>query len=300
MSSKKSVWTKGDSLLLDNALATNNYRIFDYFSTLVLNRFKWTNLPQSLEGRFIEKALYNNGQAFFYKDEKLGYVCLPCEDCSELNIYGEPLAVKVFGHGFSKIVPISDGVRILDNDRATPPIVHINYYVNVLNEITHTIMMNLRQQRFPFIIPTTKETELTVKNIFNKMDELEPVIFTDKTLSEDIHGKEGIKVLNTGVPYLLDKLQDFKNDITNELYTLLGINNANTDKKERMLVDEVNVNNVSIMTSLDLAFKTRKDAVKEINKKFGLNISVDTTLNDIDLDFKGNTQDAKEVSFVDE
>ena len=67
-----------------------------------------------------------------------------------------------------------------------------------------------------------------------------------------------------------------------------------------MLVDEVNVNNVSIMTSLDLAFKTRKDAVKEINKKFGLNISVDTTLNDIDLDFKGNTQDAKEVSFVDE
>ena len=300
MSKKKSVWNRGDQLLLDNALSTNRYRLFDYFTTIVLNRFKWDNLPQSLEGRFIEKAFYNTGQAFFYKDEKLGFVCLPCEDCSELNIYGEPLAVRVTGHNFSKIVPLSKGVRILDNDRATPPVIHIEYYVNLLNEVTHTLMMNLRQQRYPYIIPTTKETEFTVKNIFNKIDEFEPVIFTDKTLSDDITGKEGIKVLNTGVPFIIDKLQEFKNDITNELYTLLGINNANTDKKERMLVDEVNVNNVSIMTSLDLAFKTRKDAVEQINKKFNLNISVETTLNDIDLDFKGDVQNSKGVEFIDE
>ena len=37
-----------------------------------------------------------------------------------------------------------------------------------------------------------------------------------------------------------------------------------------------------------------------INKKFNLNISVETTLNDIDLDFKGDVQNSKGVEFIDE
>ena len=55
--------------------------------------------------------------------------------------------------------------------------------------------------------------------------------------------------------------------------TLFGLNNV-IDKKERLIVDEANANNDYINRNVDLLFKNRKIACNEINKKFGLNISV--------------------------
>ena len=57
--------------------------------------------------------------------------------------------------------------------------------------------------------------------------------------------------------------------------TDVGIPNANTDKKERLLVDEVNSNNDFILVNIDHMYEERKIAVEEINKKFGLNITVE-------------------------
>lgn len=106
----------------------------------------------------------------------------------------------------------------------------------------------------------------------HQIDSGEDAIFVDERLSNG--GDIGINVLNTGAPFLLDKLQEHKNDVMNELMTWLGLNNANTDKKERMLVDEVNVNNAHILMNLDIEFKNREKACEEINKRYGLNIKV--------------------------
>ena len=72
----------------------------------------------------------------------------------------------------------------------------------------------------------------------------------------------------------MDKLQQQKTDLKNELLTYLGINNNNNVKKERMIVDEVNANNEYTSINLDLMFDLREKACKEINEKFGLNITV--------------------------
>ena len=56
----------------------------------------------------------------------------------------------------------------------------------------------------------------------------------------------------------------------------MGLNNsnANNGKKERLLVDEVNVNNGEILMYLDVDYKNRVKACEEINKRFGLNVKV--------------------------
>ena len=61
------------------------------------------------------------------------------------------------------------------------------------------------------------------------------------------------------------------------MLTFLGINNANTDKKERLITNEVDSNNELINYYLNCFYKPRKNACDEINKKYGLNIKV--TLN---------------------
>ena len=97
-----------------------------------------------------------------------------------------------------------------------------------------------------------------------------PFIFGSKQF--DLNNR--LSVLKTDAPFLLDKLQLYKHDVWCEALTFLGINNANTDKKERLITDEVNSNNELINYYLNCFYKTRKDACDRINKKYGLNISI--------------------------
>lgn len=267
MSRKKSVFHK-----TCNSVSFNEHRLFNLLKLLTMNRFKWENLPEGIESRHIEEALFNTGQVAFHEDKIYGLLVLPCASSGQLNIYGDPVEFVLTGHGFHKQVKVNDLVRIRNNDTSTPSIIHVKYYTEYLSNLETLMDDNLRQQRYPFIITTTKQNEFTMKNLYKKIEEGEDAIFVDERLSQG--GDLGINVLQTGVPFLLDKLQEHKNDVTNELMTWLGLNNANTDKKERMLVDEVNVNNTHILMNLDLEYKNRQKACEEINKKYGLNITV--------------------------
>ena len=98
-------------------------------------------------------------------------------------------------------------------------------------------------------------------------------------------GELGIEVAQLNAPFVADKLQQHKNNLMCELLTLLGLNNtaSNNMKKERLLVDEVNVNNDEIKMYLDIELACREYAVKKVNEKFGLNITVEKTQKDSDL-----------------
>ena len=56
--------------------------------------------------------------------------------------------------------------------------------------------------------------------------------------------------------------------------TFLGVNNANMDKRERLVTNEVEANNQQVQASEDVMLKARERACKLINKMFGTNIKV--------------------------
>ena len=97
----------------------------------------------------------------------------------------------------------------------------------------------------------------------------EPAIYADMDFDP-----KSLQCINLNIPYLVDKLQAAKHDIINECYTLLGISNANTDKKERLIVDEVNANDGQILATTNNMLMMRQLACDQINKMFGLNVSV--------------------------
>ena len=267
MSRKKSVFHQ-----TCNSVSFNEHRLYNLIKLLTINRFKWENLPEGVESRHIEEALFHTGQVAFYKDRIYGLLVLPCSSAGVLNIYGDPTEFVLTGHGFTKHVNKKDCVRVLNNDTATPSIMQVKYYTEYISNLETLMNDNLRQQRYPFIITTTKQSEFTMKNLMRQIDTGEDAIFVDERLSNG--GDVGINVLNTGAPFLLDKLQQHKHEVMNELMTWLGLNNANTEKKERLIVDEVNSNNMHILMNLDLEFKNREKACEEINKRYGLNIKV--------------------------
>ena len=250
---------------------TRNYL---YYKNIALNVYKWENLPNGIESRFIEQALFGNGQAFFFDHPELGLMCLPCSATNNINLYGEPTSVLVNGVGYCQQWSISKGVRILNNDTAIPTHAHVTHYAEKLAEIENIMNQNLRQQRFPYIILGNKRTEFSIKAMLRSVFNGDEAVMVDKDMFD---GRPGLQVINTDTPYLLDKLQMQKENYEKELLTFLGINST-IEKRERLLVDEANANNAYIEMSLDLGLKQRQYAADKINKMFGTNIQVVATI----------------------
>lgn len=256
----------------------NFFRLFNHYKTLALNIYRWEGLPEEIESHHIEKFLFEHGQAFFTIDKNLGFICLKCSQQNGLNVYGEPLGYVVNGYGYIKSYKADEGVRIKNNDLNTPTAYHILHYAKKMDEIEKTISQNLRQQKFPYIITTTKSNEFSAKAIWNKIENGEDALFVDKKWEDD--GELRFQAIPTIAPYLIDKLHIHKLELERELLTFLGLNCV-VEKKERLIADEANANEEHILMDLDLGYKTRQEACKLINEKFGLNVSVKKVINDL-------------------
>ena len=245
-------------------------QLYNRFLNLALNRFTWSNLPEGLTSRKMEEFLCKHGKVMFYKNSQGVLLALPCYDGGRRNYYNEPIEYEVVGVGYQDKVSIEDGVVIRNNALGTCDDDDILLFAERINEVEQTMDVNLFQQNINSILLCDEKERLTVRNIIQQIKEFKYVIIGKKGLA-----LSSTEVLNNNTPYLIDKLQLQKRELLNELLTFLGINNANTDKKERLIVDEVNANNDFILVNLDHMFDEREKAAKEINEKFGLNIKVE-------------------------
>lgn len=254
---------------VDEYAIDHTQEIFSRFLNLAINRFTWDNLPQGIESRKLEEFLIRYGMVAFFNDELYGNMILPCFNTSELNIYYEPTEVNVMGNKFDKKISIDDVVIIRNNATADNDYDDLLTFATRINEIELTMDINLNAQKTPFVVLCDEKERLTFKNIINEVRKFKYAIFGTKNLKMN-----NVDVLNTSSPYLLDKLQQQKRELFNELLSFLGINNNNVEKRERLLVDEVNANNEFILVNLEHMYEERKKACDLINEKFGTNIQV--------------------------
>ena len=243
-------------------------RLYTHYKMLALNMFTWENLPENLESRHIEKFLYEYGQVIFYDNKTFGKVCLPCSPTGALNIYSEPVSVIVNSYLIHDTVMLTDGVRILNNDLVISTDFYIRQYAEKMAEVEYAIDINVKQQKFPFFVETDKKNEYTMKQVFKQKDEGQPYIYANKKLGI---GETTVHTLS--VPYVVDKLHEYKFELEREILTFLGLNNT-IEKEERLLVDEINSNNDFIERNVEIMYKNRQYACEQINKIFGTNIRV--------------------------
>lgn len=252
------------------SMLTNNATYIDYLNRLRLlatSLFTWENLDEVAgfgASRFLEQSLFNNGRACFVKDDELGFMVLKVNPSDKLNIYNLPTKVMAWSIGYEKNYDFDDVVYIMNNELQLPTSQTINLIAYRLYETERTIDTNLIAQKTPILIEGDTKTILTLKNVYMQYSGNTPFIFGNKQF--DISNK--LNVLKTDAPYLIDKLTIHKHELWNEALTYLGIDNANTDKKERLITDEVESNNDLINFYLNCFYKTRKQACELINEKF--------------------------------
>lgn len=283
MKTKRVTETDVDNLLTESFL-------YKRFRLLALNTFQYEGLDDlGIEERHIENYLCDEGKCLWFMDKNYGLMCLPCESIG-VNVYGDPTRYRVRGFGYTKEIDVADGVLMENNKLRMPTHDVLLYFTRQLYEVVRARDVNVKTLKLPFIIATDDKQQLTAKKILEQIDDNTYAIVTNKNL---VNIEELIKVLPTGVKAYTAELTDLYHDILNECLTYLGINNANTDKKERLITNEVNANNQFISSCAEMFLESRQRAVERINEMFGTNISVSLRNSDLggNYNVEGTLQD---------
>lgn len=259
------------------AQMANNMTFSYYYYKLMLvarSLFEWENLPNNMDERWIEKYLFTSGKCIFYKDPVMGYMVAGLAQQGGVNCYGDPTSVYPVAENYvysgDKLVNGENCYVIRNNDLMLPNFPIIRHYAYKLCNIDRAIDTNVEAVKTPIIVRCSEKQKLSLKNAINQRKDNEPVIWASDLA--DIN--EMVDTLTTNAPIVFPQLQTQKHMILNEVFTDLGINNANMDKRERMVANEVEANNEQVKACEDVMLKARQQACKEINRIFGTNISV--------------------------
>lgn len=251
----------------------NNITYIDYYTRLkelALNVFEWHNLPDTIDERFLELTLYEMGYCLYFNDENIGNLALTCTIGGELSVYRIPVFRNAYSvNGYYKECTSKDSVLIFNNYLHTPTDLTIRLYAKRLYEIQRTIDVNVVSQKTPILILTDEKERLTMKNVYMQYDGNQPVIYGSNSFDPS-----RMQVLKTDAPYVSDKLIILLHQVWNEALTFLGIENSNTDKRERLVSDEVSANYGHIEAQRNVMLNARKQACDKINRMFGTDISV--------------------------
>lgn len=254
--------------------AMNNGTYKQYYNRLVelaISMFEWKNLPDSVDARFLELCLFVDGQAIFFYDEELGYLTLQNAMNGGFNVYRIPVNRRAYAvNGYNRELNENNSVIIFNNYLHTNSQLDAVMFAKRLYNLDRAIDVNANAMKTPIIIKCDETQRLTMLNLYKQYDGNEPYIFGDKAINTN-----AIQVFKTDAPYVADKLYQLKTQIWNEALTYLGISNINVQKKERLITDEVTRNQGGTIASRYSRLNARRDACKQINAMFGLDIWCD-------------------------
>lgn len=256
----------------DLSMIINDASFSDYYARLKMlacSIFYWKNLDKLYgigANDFLENSLFRFGKAVAVEDNENGKLILHVNPSNFVNVYDLPTTLECFSNGYNKTFDFDKTIYIKNNIDEIPTMNSIQLVAYRLYDTERAIDINRNALKTPLLIEGDKQSMLTLKNLYMQYSGNTPVIYGKKNFN--LSNK--LNVLKTDVPYLIDKLTIHKHELWNDLLSFLGINNANTDKKERLITDEVNSNDELINTYLSLFYTPRKIACDRINEKYNL------------------------------
>lgn len=264
---------KDNSIFNDTARLNNlTYEQYvDRLTELAVSMFEWRNLPETIDPRYIEMALFLNGCVVYFRDEVVGDLCLDCVAQGSFDVYGYPIRRRAYSryNHYQKNLNVDDSVIIWNNFLRKNNVLDMQMFSRRLANLDRIIDVNANAQKTPVMVTATEKQRLTMLNLYMKYDGNEPFIFGDANL--DLNG---LKVLQTDAPFVAQDIYQLKTEIWNEALTYLGISNVNITKRERLITDEVTRNQGGTVASRYSRLESRREAVKKINEMFGTNIEV--------------------------
>ena len=282
-----------NSYLSPSTVHCRNTRLQRYFRRYLMQKaisvFKWT-LPETWDADYFLYTLYSYGYCAILNTDEFG-VIPQWGALGGYNVFYRPTYVMITNpliKGMKKpTIGVDCTVVKLEPDYGGISDL-VAYYADMMALCAESIGINLVNSHVATVFPASnKSVAESYKKMYDKIASGDPAVVVDKNLFNDTGEPTWTPFqANLSQEYIADKILADMRKIEAMFDTDVGIPNANTDKKERLVTDEVNANNVETATRCEFWLEELKKACEETKKMFGIEFSVDWR-----VDPKQDTQD---------
>ena len=238
----------------------------------VMSIYELSGFPEDWDLDYFMSVLFAQG-FITITDTPMGVLPLRC-GVSGINVFNHPTTVivanPVLGN-FDRTIDEDCVLIMLSYDyRGLMDIVY--RYATMLAECDCSISVNLMNSKVAFIgLVSSRAQANSMKLMYDKISAGEPAVFVkgDQINADQIlynHVKEN---------FIASYIQILKRKIMSEFLTEIGVNNANTDKRERLTDNEVEANDSEIQLNAGYWLDQIREGLDKANKMFGLSLAID-------------------------
>lgn len=249
-----------------------------YFLQKAMSVFKW-ELPELWDADYFLYTLYTWGFIAILKTSKFGVIPQQCT-LTGYNVFYAPKRITVT----NPIMP-SPVERDIDQDcvllKLTPDYAGIldliYFYASKMALASSAVNVNLLNSKLAYLFTAkNKSVAESFKKMYDQIASGEPASIIDRNLLDPDGNKTwDFFSQNLHENYIASDILADMRKIEQQFDTDIGIPNANTDKRERLITDEVNANNVETATRCELWLEELKKGCKKVKTMFDVDITVD-------------------------
>lgn len=249
-----------------------------YLMLKLFSRYEFT-LPDNWDEDYFRYVLFTIGFIGVMNTSKYGVICQH-GTVSGYNIYYRPTRLLVSNPALRKTYDLTIGedcsiIKLSPDWRGAYDLIQL--YADQMAICMEAFGVNAVNSKFAFVFAAENKTMAeTMKKMFDQISGGNPAAFVwDKQLfDEDGNPRWQLFTNNLKQNYVGNDLLTSLTTIEHKFDTLIGFNNANTDKKERLNSEEVNANNEEVRALSQLWLEEMQESMYKANDLFGLNLSV--------------------------
>lgn len=253
---------------------------FRYLYEKALSIFKFT-LPPTVGVELFKNTLFANGYVTFIETAEFGVLAqwgygggYTVNYAPRFILFANPLLPNLSGRELV-IGEDCEVVRLTDDWRGITDLV--GFYAEKMALAAQSVDVNLINSKLAYIFAAKDEAQAkSFKKMMDKINDGEAAVVVNKSLFND----DGTANWNAFQQkpkdvYIVNQLLTDLARIEDEYDTRIGIPNANTEKRERLISDEVNANNVETAILAEEWIENIRAGFDRVNAKFGTNCRVD-------------------------
>ena len=254
----------------------NNTSTIYYYNRLIEKLFgvyKITGAPDTWDMPYLKERLFLDGKVCI-TDTAMGVLPLRC-GVSGVNVFDHPTKCII-----SNVV-LGNIERTIDADCS---LVHLKYnyagvwdilnrYATMLSLCDAGVAVNLLNTKVSTIfgVETKAEAE-SLKVLYDDVTKGNPAVFVSDNIVSKLRDK--VVFADSKNQFIAPDIQNLKQSIMNDYLTEIGINNANTEKRERLLTNEVDSNRQEVRSAAEHWLDTVNDGFAVANRLYNLNLKM--------------------------
>lgn len=269
---------------------TSYFYYYDKLMKMIYTIFKFDNVPPYWNMPYFKEKLFNRG-VLAVVDTSAGVLPLECS-YDGINIWGMPVYFNinnvVLGNLRGKIGEDGELIYFSVVENTYKSMVQlVDRYASLLANIDGSLNTTLINSRIAQVFEANSNSQLKVmEKVYDQISNGKPAVFVRKNGEEPFEHAIFNNVKNT---YIGNDLIITKQSIFNEFKSEIGINNSNTQKKERLITSEVKNNKEELNSNIYEWYYNLSDCINKVNAMFKLNISV--SFNEDVVNIKGDTKE---------